>query len=222
MIHTLSMARLGRPPTISRDAVIAEALRGARRRGFAALTIRSVAGGLGVAPMALYRHVRDKRELLEAVADAAVAEVELPLRRSGDDPMVALATLGRRLRAVLNRYPGAAAHVLARGPLWPSALRVTEWSLRALRDAGYDAPGAARASVAFADYVIGRARLESEGVPDFGSLLGSLDGGEYPLLVESGEALRVQDADDQFEYGLGRLIDGLRAELGASSVRSGA
>ena len=66
------------PPALSREVVVDAALRLVDTQGFDAMTMRAVAGELGVVPMALYRHVTDKRDLVDAVLDRAMARVELP------------------------------------------------------------------------------------------------------------------------------------------------
>jgi AcrR family transcriptional regulator len=60
----------GRPAKITREAIVdaAEAL--IARHGVQALTLRRVAGELGVTPMAMYRHVKDKNALLVLLLDA--------------------------------------------------------------------------------------------------------------------------------------------------------
>jgi len=74
--------RTGRPrgDTLDRDKVVAAA-RGLATHGLGTLTMARVAGSLGVTTMAVYRHVRDKDELLDFVLDAVYAEIPLP----GDD-----------------------------------------------------------------------------------------------------------------------------------------
>src|SRR4051794_31564525 len=59
-------------------AIVAAGIAVADAEGLAALSMRRVAAELGGAPMSLYRHVRDKDELLLQMMDAAIAEVALP------------------------------------------------------------------------------------------------------------------------------------------------
>ena len=54
---------------LTRDRVLDAAVAIADREGLAGLTMRHLAAKLGVAPMALYMHVRSKEELLDGVAD---------------------------------------------------------------------------------------------------------------------------------------------------------
>ena len=57
-------ARAAAPPRLSREALVEAAMALADREGLDALTIRRLAGEIGVTPMALYWHVKDKDELL--------------------------------------------------------------------------------------------------------------------------------------------------------------
>ena len=46
--------------------------------GLEALTMRQLAEELGVAPMALYRHVANKDDLIDGMVDLVFSEIELP------------------------------------------------------------------------------------------------------------------------------------------------
>lgn len=63
---------------LSAERIAAAAIEVADERGVAGFTMRAVADALGVTPMALYRHVRDKAGLVALVADTAIAERPLP------------------------------------------------------------------------------------------------------------------------------------------------
>ncbi|MGI5169599.1 TetR/AcrR family transcriptional regulator [Spirillospora sp. CA-253888] len=71
-------ARRGRPARLTRDRIVAAALRIVTRQGSGALSMRRVADALGSAPMSIYRHVRDKDELLLLVLDASIADLPRP------------------------------------------------------------------------------------------------------------------------------------------------
>ncbi len=57
------------PEKLTRQAVVEQALQLADAEGIGAVTIRRLATELGVAPTALYWHVKNKDELLSALAD---------------------------------------------------------------------------------------------------------------------------------------------------------
>ena len=88
---------------LTRDDVLAEAIDLIDQQGLDALTMRNLADRLGVVPMALYRHVRNKDDLMEGVLDRAVASVDLP------DPGLGwrdgLAALADSIRTTMLRHP---------------------------------------------------------------------------------------------------------------------
>jgi AcrR family transcriptional regulator len=55
--------------SLTRDAIVGTALDIAQREGLGAVTMRAVAGSLGVTAMALYRHVADREQLVRLVSD---------------------------------------------------------------------------------------------------------------------------------------------------------
>lgn len=63
---------------LSRDGIVDAAIELIEAEGIGALTMRALAERCGASPMALYRHVETKQELLAAVADRYLSEAELP------------------------------------------------------------------------------------------------------------------------------------------------
>lgn len=84
------------------------------------LTIRAVAERLGCSPMAIYRHVTDRDELVDRVVDESMAGVALP----GDDlePGSWLMAMADTARRQLLRYPGTAEHLMLNGPTGPHTM----------------------------------------------------------------------------------------------------
>jgi AcrR family transcriptional regulator len=70
--------RAGRKRFLTRDAVVRAGLRVVEAEGLEAVTVRRVAAELGAAPMALYRHVADKRELLLAMLAERALDIPAP------------------------------------------------------------------------------------------------------------------------------------------------
>src|SRR4029453_4566171 len=68
-----------RRTTLTRERVVAEALRLIAQEGVPALTMRAIAARLGVVPGALYRHVRSKEQLQDLLLDSVLAEVDCDL-----------------------------------------------------------------------------------------------------------------------------------------------
>ena len=63
---------------LNRDRVLQGAVALADRSGIDALSMRALAQDLGVVPMALYKHVKDKDELLDGMVDVLIDEFEPP------------------------------------------------------------------------------------------------------------------------------------------------
>src|SRR5262245_42525301 len=86
------------------DAVVDAATELAERDGVGSLTMKRIGDALGVTPMALYRHVRTKEELLARIADRYLAEIDYP-----DDPGLPwqerIKHVFRSLRHVFTRHP---------------------------------------------------------------------------------------------------------------------
>src|SRR6266508_701388 len=70
-------------PGLSRARVVAAALDLMQREGLESLTMRALADRLGVKAASIYWHVRDRRELLELLAAALLAEVRPAATRAG-------------------------------------------------------------------------------------------------------------------------------------------
>lgn len=146
MAATPNAARGGetaRRGTLSRDRILEVALAVADADGVEALTMRRVATRLGVDPMAIYRHVKGKDDLLDGVVERLWHEVPPPPRRP-DAWAEPLRDYAHGLRAVVNAHPSAAPLLLTRPVMPRSALEATHTLLSNLQDAGFDELRAAR------------------------------------------------------------------------------
>src|SRR2546429_16132 len=106
---------------LTRQRVIAEALAVISADGVQALSMRALAGRLGVVPRALYRHVRSKEKLYDLILDNVLAEVDC-LPDHTLDWAGQVTALAQRLRAVLEGHPGIAGLLKTRDPLSPHSL----------------------------------------------------------------------------------------------------
>jgi AcrR family transcriptional regulator len=188
--------------------------------------MRRVAAELGAAPMSLYRHVRDKDELLLQMMDAAVAEVRLP--EPPDDWRAALDVAARAMWAGFRRHPWLpAAMSVTRPQLLPSALAYSDWVLGALRAAGWDPLTTFTTHLTLFTFVRGLAmnlemQVEAEaasGLTDDewmrtqeSALDALVTDGRHPAFasVLSGMDFDL-DLDALFEFGLQRLLAGIAA-----------
>jgi AcrR family transcriptional regulator len=67
-----------RDAPLDRDRIIDAAMALADRDGLSSVTMRRLADALGVTPMALYKHVRDREELLDGMVDRVVGSIAPP------------------------------------------------------------------------------------------------------------------------------------------------
>lgn len=90
---------------LSRDVVLARAVELADASGLEAVSMRNLAQSLGVVPMALYKHVANKDELVDGMVDVVVLEIEPPRSDTGWRDAVRDRILSAR--RALQRHPWA-------------------------------------------------------------------------------------------------------------------
>jgi AcrR family transcriptional regulator len=90
---------------LSRGRVLDAAVALADDVGIEALSMRRLAQELGVVPMALYKHVANKEELLDGMVDALVSEIDPPASGAGWKDAVRLRVLSAR--TALLHHPWA-------------------------------------------------------------------------------------------------------------------
>ncbi|MFI6786992.1 TetR/AcrR family transcriptional regulator C-terminal domain-containing protein [Nonomuraea sp. NPDC050383] len=208
---------------LEKNTIVATALRLLDEGGLDKLTLRRLAGELGVQAPALYWHFRNKQELLDAMAAQMVSEQ--PARPVFTDPArwrEWVADRARGDRAMLNsRRDGAR---LAAGTRPSSELfALVERAVAALESAGFTAEDAMLGLSSVSGYVAGfvleeqadRARDDSEGPPDEEEFART-----YPRLMAALERIGDPQGDRAFEGGLALILDGLERRL-ASGDSSG-
>ena len=143
-------ASAGRAPwgTISREQVVDAATGVVKNGGYEEMTIRSLAADLGVAPMSLYRHVRDKDDLLDEVVDRLLAKAWRP-SASPRDWRSWVVEAAEKLRRFLVNQP-AALHVYLQHPVVsPSAIARMNTMIDVLSAATGDEASARRGTQPF-------------------------------------------------------------------------
>lgn len=201
-----------------RDRVLRTAVTYADDAGLEGLTMRHLARVLDVAPMALYRHVENKDDLVDGMIDLVFAEVELPpLDLEWTDWMRERAV---SVRAALTRHPWAIGLMESRRRPGPATLRHHDAVIGRLRGAGLSIEMAAHAYSLMDAYIYGFAMNQASLPSDPGmesSELAALMAGrfpaeEYPHLAEFTHQHVMRpgyDYGDEFVYGLRLILDGL-------------
>ena len=152
---------MGRVAQISREAVLAAALRLADEHGLAAVTMHAVAGRLHVTPMALYRHVADKEALLDGLVELLLTE--RPLAPADDRWDERLLGLAAAIRTTARRHPAVFPLLLTRPAVTPAARAVRDAIQAALREGGLPEGQVARAERLISTAVLGFAASEAAG-----------------------------------------------------------
>jgi AcrR family transcriptional regulator len=120
--------------TLDRPSIVAAALEVGDRGGLSSVTVRGVADRLRVTPMALYRHVGGKEDLLDQVTDELYAEFAVPTRAG--DWWQTLARIADAVRSTLLAHPWALP-LFSRPAAGPHAAAAGRSVIQALRDAGF-------------------------------------------------------------------------------------
>jgi AcrR family transcriptional regulator len=129
---------------LSRADVVDAGLELAHEFGLEGVSIRGVAERLGVTPMALYRHVTSKDDLLDGMADELYAELRLP--DAVEDWWAALLLLAHSTRRIVLARPWAVP-LLARPLAGPHARAFDEALRSLLLGAGFSRADAAELHV---------------------------------------------------------------------------
>jgi AcrR family transcriptional regulator len=202
---------------LSSARVLQAAVARADEAGLEAFSMRGLAQELGVVPMALYKHVANKEELLDGMVDIVFSEIELP---SGDlGWRSAMRRRANSTRKALKRHSWAIGMMESRRP-GPANLRNHNAVMGCLRKAGFSFEMAIHAYSVQDAYIYGFALQEKDlafETPDSAGeaaqgraeTIGPLE--NYPYLVEIATKLPGSSYDNavEFAWGLDLILDGL-------------
>jgi DNA-binding transcriptional regulator YhcF (GntR family) len=216
-----------RPPRqveLAPARIVGTAIDIADSEGLGALSMRRIATELGVATMALYRHVRSKEDLVIMMAEV-LFERHPPPAVPPPGWRAQLEAIARLQWSVYGRHPWLAPVIsVTRPQLMPKGMAHTDWTLRALGGLGLDPNTRMHAGITLLAYVRGMAmNFESEararqdtGMTDQewvdsqeAAFAAAFVAGPYPALLRLTADSRIDvDLDSLFEFGLRGLLDG--------------
>lgn len=209
--------RKRRRRSLTLDAILDASLAVLDAHGSAALTMRNVASALSCGQASLYRHVRNREELVTLLADRAISVVSSPPPDSLDWAGRAAWT-ARLFRAHLLRHPGLVSLLRGTERLGPNSLAGHEYALGLLVGAGMSPAVASAAASSLATFIVGSVQFNlgldaaDPGERDDRQLLyRSRDAAITPLLVRHADILAGVSSDDEFEVGLNALLAGFRS-----------
>ncbi|GAA3193237.1 TetR/AcrR family transcriptional regulator C-terminal domain-containing protein [Actinocorallia longicatena] len=199
---------------LSRERIVLAAVTLVEREGEAALSMRAVAGELGVAVMSLYNHVPNKGALLSGIAQYVMAGLDLP-----DDENLDWKDRGRSLvhafRGIAHEYPACMTIVTTHSVEFPVGMKAVERALAVADAAGFDGATSVRIMRALIAYALGAQLRELDMVkmldylPDAASSFAELDPVLYPHVTAYAKELTAHDPDSDFEFGLDLLISAI-------------
>jgi AcrR family transcriptional regulator len=220
------VAARSRPETqpLTLETVVLAAVDVIDADGVGALTMRRLATRLGCSPMALYRHVATKQDLIRAIGEHYLADIELPDTDGlpWDEAIIAVVSVLHH--AVLER--AALVEIVAIQHVDAVAIfRAEEAILRALRSAGLSDRDAVRGLSVITSYTVGATQRRAEqraGSPAAVhrlQRLHQLPADTFPTLrALAGELVSV-DFELSFEDGLRLLLRGISPASGADLAR---
>lgn len=151
--------------------------------------MRRVAEELRVTPMALYRHVESKRDLLDGLADLVAREAAAAgVGWVGDDWTARVRRCLSDLRAACLRHPAIVPVLQTTRAETPALLAPMGTVVSALAQAGLDENDRQRAWTALISLTMGHVAYELNGHPD------------------------TQDFDSAFDFALTAILEGIRPE----------
>ena len=205
---------------LTRQRALATAVALADEGGIGSLTMRRLAQELGIEAMSLYHHVANKDDILDGMIDMVFGEIELP--SEGADWTSAMRQRARSARAAMTRHPWAISLMESRSSPGPATLRHHDAVLGCCRRAGFSVAMSAHAFSLIDSYIYGFVLQEVNLPFDDGddleevveSMMLPFSADDYPHLVELTTEHILKPGysyGDEFEYGLGVILDSLQA-----------
>ncbi|MFG2720186.1 TetR/AcrR family transcriptional regulator [Streptomyces sp. NPDC048416] len=219
-------------PALSREYIVAEAVRLLDAEGIAALSMRKLGTRLDAGATSLYRHVANKDELIELVVDEVYGEPAEPDTDRTAHWRETTVLRAHALRAMILRHPWIASVLGEVGVahLGPNVMRLSDRMIATFEEAGFPLGEADHAVRALFAYVTGTAISEAAWLTML-TRVGETEqewvkrlwpaaeqaAQDYPRLRKGYADQRGKDPkaarDENFAYGLDRFLDGLEARL---------
>jgi AcrR family transcriptional regulator len=203
---------------LNRERAIRTAVELADTKGLDALSMRNLAAQLRVVPMALYRHVANKEDLLDGMVETVYSEIDLT---SGRDFKATMRQRANAMREALRRHPWAVELMETSSP-GPANLHYHHAGIACLREqAGLPIRTAIDAYNLMDSYTYGFALQEKTLPGDITAVaqtrrqdLTTADpsfASRFPYLIQIAEELGASGYDytRQFERGLELVLDGI-------------
>ncbi len=215
----------GPRPALSLDRIVGAAVALAAAEGIGAVSMARVAKELGASAMSLYRYVAAKDELLALMVDAALVLPDAP-PDADEDWRAGIERWAWTYHDALRRHPWVLRVPISGPPVTPNQVRWLEDGLTALAGTGLSEPEKLSVILLVSGFVRNEATLAAdiaeavaasgaEVMPGWSDVLRRVtDAERFPALhrAMASEAFDQDDAaDDEFVFGLERVLDGVAA-----------
>jgi AcrR family transcriptional regulator len=223
--------RKGPKPALTLDRIIEAAIRVADTDGLDAVSMGRVAAEAGTAPMSLYRHVASKDELIDLMVDTAWGRMVSPAG-AGEGWRDGLIRCTWEMRNAARRHPWVVRVPLHSLPVMPNEVAWFDSALACMSGTGLTEARKASVIMLLSGYVRNLAMMEA----DIAAAM--MAAGQTPLEWMGGWAAMIRDVadrdrfpalaafmdagvfesddgpDDEFIFGLDRILDGIEALIG--------
>lgn len=206
---------------LDRNRITEEGLRLIDEEGVVTFSMRKLSGRLGVTPMSLYTHFRDKNDLFDAMSMAMLAETVIPTV-DVTDWQAAARTLFTALHDQLSSRRDALALLGGDDHVAPALVRFADTGMRIMQAAGFEGADAVRAYRLVAYFTLGEVRgatswpQDRPGQPTrkqaVYATLATMNEDEMGTFAALMPHSVDMDWDDLFAYGLERLLASLEAD----------
>jgi AcrR family transcriptional regulator len=210
--------------SLSRERVLRAAVAFADQAGVESVSMRKIAQELGVVPMALYKHLSNKNEMLDGMVDMVMDEINEVVNEVEGGAGDWKTTMRHRVltaRRVLLRHPWAPRLMESRTNMSAGMLRYHDSLIGLLREAGFSIDLTHHALHALGSRALGFTQELYEDSEDLdaeaiSTMLRQM-GGQYPHIAEMISEISHDDdstlgwCDDQveFEFALDLILGGL-------------
>jgi AcrR family transcriptional regulator len=230
--------RKGPKPALTVDRIVEAAVRIADTDGLDAVSMGRVAAEVGGGPMSLYRHVASKDVLIDLMVDAAWGAL-VTAAVPGEGWRAALARRAWEMRRATQRHPWVVRVPLRSLPVLPNQVAWFDSALASLRETGLSEARKASVIMLLTGYVRNLANTEAdimtavlasgqslvEWMSGWAAMIKEVaDRDRYPALaafMDAGVFENDDGPDDEFIFGLDRILDGIEALIGAEGVVPG-
>ncbi len=198
-----------KPRRLSRDIVIKEARSLVQHEGIEALSIRRLAAALHVTPMAIYRHVEDKQELMEGILAQIILENDVTFHNEANwkDWLVECCLLMRRS---ISQHPEIVPILAAMDRMSPLELQTFDTILEKLLSAGLSFKRASSAFHVAISFTFGSIALEQfklRVLPSAPKTKTQRESSAYPHIDDCIPYLAKPITDNEFRRSLSRIME---------------